>query len=656
MPCLPDIVRTPESFAVLHASAEMNNEVARMLSSAAYAWFEREPSRDPRGALSRAIALTFSALQEDITVTEHYPEPFLVRFKFPHHCAVAVSRHDFLFEGSKVQVQPWRLEDNAEQVSMQQHVRLCIENVPLYAWNKGSTQQAIGSACSLDYIEDQCKTREYTKALCVWAWVERPALVPLVGWVTLPGPAGVPGLPERGRRGLQRRCIIHLDIVEDLTVEEAPMTGHGEWRWGYLDGDRAMRDRVERIDDRREDRRDRDRRDEDEDHDRDRRGRVPSRGWRETLRRSLSRSGRARQDGGSRGEQDRQRDHSGNRDGGRRRAADDAPALEDVPVLERVPVLEDAPVLELVPVQGAAPVVAGLAALDVSHDDAPLVEDASDVDEPVATGPRGRLQARDASPHSSRRRSRAARTPPSTLDPASSPTAVCPSSPSSKGSCPPLLLLARDGVSPARIELSPYSAASISEGARRALNFLAPSDSSASRPPGFEASLELVPASPPLLRDSVDVTTEAKSQLLQPLFYAAEQPLLSPPTRRVINCRKTLAGVRMVCNTTYSLQRTSARLRSCQKAPPVARATEAFICRGLGIVQDGEEVMELALQDLSRRFEGEVPDHVLATLRELFKVSSQEEEDVDEALLQHSGAAGLELADDGVDAVAHVSS
>jgi hypothetical protein len=196
----------------------------------------------------------------------------------------------------------------------------------------------------------------------------------------------------------------------------------------------------------------------------------------------------------------------------------------------------------------------------------------------------------------------------------------------------------------------------MSEGVRRALNFLAPSDSSASRPPGFEASPELVRASPPLLRDSVDVDAEAESQLLLPLFGAAEQPLLSPPTRRVANRRKTLAGVRMVCNTTYSLQRTSARLRSGRKAPPVARAAEAFVCRGLGIVKDGEEVTELALQELSRRFEGEVPDHVLATLRELFKVSSQEEEEVDEALLQHGGAAGLELADDGVDAVAHVSS
>jgi hypothetical protein len=245
-----------------------------------------------------------------------------------------------------------------------------------------------------------------------------------------------------------------------------------------------MHDRVERIDDRRDDRCDRDRRDDDGHRDRGGRGRAASRGWREALRRSLSRNGRARQDGGSRGNQDRQRERSWNCDGGRRRAADDAPVLEEMPLLE------------IGPVQGAAPVAAVLAAPGAGHEDAPILEDASDVDEPVASGPRGRLLECDTLPHSSMRCSRATRTPPSTPDPACSPTVVCPSSPSSKGSFPPLLLLARDGGSPARIELSPYSAASISEGARRALNFLAPSSSSASHPTGFETSP--APASPPL--------------------------------------------------------------------------------------------------------------------------------------------------------------
>jgi hypothetical protein len=133
---------------------------------------------------------------------------------------------------------------------------------------------------------------------------------------------------------------------------------------------------------------------------------------------------------------------------------------------------------------------------------------------------------------------------------------------------------------------------------------------------------------------------------------AALQPLLfsSPPPRRVANRRKTLAGMTVVRNITYSLRRASDRLRAKRSAKPVAQAAEAFICKGLGIVQDGQEVTELAMKEFARRFEGQIPDDVMQALRELFKVGSVEDDAIDDALLAHGGAAGLELAVDGADA------
>jgi hypothetical protein len=289
MPRLDAIHRPAEAFVVIPATPEMNAEAAALLSRVAYARFERPPARDALQIMGRAIASTFGALNDDITITEHFPEPFLIRFKYPHHREATVSRHDFIFDDYKIHVRPWRLEDNAEQVTMRQHVRLCVENVPLYAWNASTAQQAIGSACSLDYIEDACLQKTYTKALCVWAWVANPGLVPRVSWVTLPGPASVPGVRERGRRGLQRRCIVHLDIVEDMTVEDAPLPGRLTWRWGVVDNERTMRDRAERVNDD-ADRRDRGRRDDDDGRgDRDNRRCGSSRNWREKLRQSLSR-------------------------------------------------------------------------------------------------------------------------------------------------------------------------------------------------------------------------------------------------------------------------------------------------------------------------------------------------------------------------------
>jgi hypothetical protein len=504
---------------------------------------------------------------------EHFPEPFLVRFIHPHHRSLAVTRHDFLFGEHKIQVRPWRLEDHAEQVDLLHHVRLCIESVPLYAWNPLVVQQIIGRSCSLDYIEANCKDKSFTKALCVWAWAKSPALVPRVSWVTLPGPAGAPGMLERGRCGLQRRAIIQLGIVEDMSgPADAPPPFPEKHAWGYglVDGERLPRDRTERIPDGSE-RRDHGHRDDDDSGDRDGRGPRDSLGWCDSIRRTI----------------------------------EDARSSED--------------------------------------------------EAPAGSVARGRSLQRSASLHSSRRRSWAARTPPTTLDPPSSPNAVCPSSPSSKGSYPPLLLLAERGVlSPTHISLTPFSADSVSNVARRALDFLAPSSSSASRPPGFEGSPAL--GTPPLLVDgSIDRTMDAASptdagEPLEPLFHAAPQPLLptpdSPPPPRVAARRKTLAGVSMVRSVSYSLQRTGGRPKS---KLPVAKATEAFLCQVLGIVQDGQEVTERAMQELERRFEGQIADDVLASLRELFKVSSQDDEQVDAALLRHGGFAGLNQAEGDVD-------
>jgi phage terminase large subunit-like protein len=134
MPRLDAMPRPAEDFVVIHATAEMNAEAAKLLTNADYAWFDRAPARDIKATLERAFLETFGALQGDITITEHFPEPYMVRFIYPHHRANAVARHDFLFEGLKVQVRPWRLEDNAEQVNMRHHVRLCVENVPMYSW------------------------------------------------------------------------------------------------------------------------------------------------------------------------------------------------------------------------------------------------------------------------------------------------------------------------------------------------------------------------------------------------------------------------------------------------------------------------------------------------------------------------------------------
>jgi hypothetical protein len=74
-----------------------------------------------------------------------------------------------------------------------------------------------------------------------------------------------------------------------------------------------------------------------------------------------------------------------------------------------------------------------------------------------------------------------------------------------------------------------------------------------------------------------------------------------------------------------------------------------MLCKGLGILQDGEEANAAALLELERRFEGQIPDDVLEDLKIMFAIDSHEAEDVENALIGHGGAAALDQIKVGAD-------
>jgi hypothetical protein len=67
-----------------------------------------------------------------------------------------------------------------------------------------------------------------------------------------------------------------------------------------------------------------------------------------------------------------------------------------------------------------------------------------------------------------------------------------------------------------------------------------------------------------------------------------------------------------------------------------------MVCRGLGIVQDGEEITERAMDEFAKRFQGRVPEDVLDAMRALFKLGTPEEDDLDDALINSGGAQALD--------------
>jgi hypothetical protein len=211
--------------------------------------------------VAKLLRETVGALPHDIDVVRHYPKPYLVSFIHIHHCALACSKRRIpVGNGNWLQVQSWMLESHAEHVEMNHHVRLFLESIPLYVWNDHVAVQAIGQGCSLDYIEPRSLRKENMEYLACWAWTSCPSKVPHVNWVTLPARAS--NVPEVGRRGLERRVIIHLAIDEDHTGETVRTREH-DFHLGYIDGEAQLRDRCERITGNDTPRKDKD----DEDHD-----------------------------------------------------------------------------------------------------------------------------------------------------------------------------------------------------------------------------------------------------------------------------------------------------------------------------------------------------------------------------------------------------
>ena len=66
------------------------------------------------------------------------------------------------------------------------------------------------------------------------------------------------------------------------------------------------------------------------------------------------------------------------------------------------------------------------------------------------------------------------------------------------------------------------------------------------------------------------------------------------------------------------------------------------MCRGLGIVKDGEDVTERAMKELADQFKDQVPGTVISALKALFQLDSGRAAEVEDALLEHGGATALD--------------
>ena len=321
--------RPQDTAAVAFSTEDMDHDLNRLSMHGLVAWLGKDRPKVEPEVIKKAICHRFGVRPEDVTVVKHFPEDYYCDFKHRHQRDEAAGQGRFSYGSLDIHTRPWQLVTHGDICDLKYHVRLCLEGIPLHAWNESIAKRAVARACDLLYVEQASANCEDTRALCLWAWTHNPSDIPKVTWLTLSCRKAEfhNGPPARGRRGLTFRVLVHLDLVEDPPGR----TGHNPpreytWRYGVIDVERVPRDRNDPPP---SEVRSSNRRDNDDD-DYDRRGRHGHRSdtWGSRLLRNLSRAPRDRERKRSESRRGSRRHQSPER-GGRRRPLHRADAASD---------------------------------------------------------------------------------------------------------------------------------------------------------------------------------------------------------------------------------------------------------------------------------------------------------------------------------------
>ena len=173
-------VRPLDTCAVAFSIDDMDHELDRLSMHGMVAWLGGNRPRVEPEVIRRAICNQFPVRPDDVTVVRHAPEDFFVDFKHRHHRDEAVAQGSFPYRNLDIHTRPWQLVTHGDICELKYRVRLCLEGIPLHAWNESIAKRAVARACDIDYIEKASLDRADTRALCVWAWTHNPSDIPKV--------------------------------------------------------------------------------------------------------------------------------------------------------------------------------------------------------------------------------------------------------------------------------------------------------------------------------------------------------------------------------------------------------------------------------------------------------------------------------------------
>lgn len=137
--------------------------------------------------IEKAVKDDFSLRYGEVTVSRHFPEAFLIKFKHVHHCTAALQKGKAIGPGVEVHFTKWRSLRDAEGVALLFRVKLHLGGVPMHAWRADIVERLIGSHRALEAINANLDRLEETKTINMWAWTVNPSTIPKCVWLTFTG-------------------------------------------------------------------------------------------------------------------------------------------------------------------------------------------------------------------------------------------------------------------------------------------------------------------------------------------------------------------------------------------------------------------------------------------------------------------------------------
>ncbi|KAE8812958.1 hypothetical protein D1007_10056 [Hordeum vulgare] len=171
MPCLWQPTScSVKGFVVIPSSSFMDANAATLSSLTVFVWLGGNMPTVSAAALADTIHAQTNVKKVLFKVVPHYPEEFLVTFKFVHHRDMLTSTGRFLHGEIDLHTTNWNVLHRGRH--------LYLEEVTLQALDEEIVGMIIGKACVHHYFDIAMVRKEDVSTLHLWARTTNPSDIP----------------------------------------------------------------------------------------------------------------------------------------------------------------------------------------------------------------------------------------------------------------------------------------------------------------------------------------------------------------------------------------------------------------------------------------------------------------------------------------------